>query len=462
MKTNKRFWKRGAWGLFAAGAVVALVCGMSANHSKGLVIHEWGTFTSVQGGDGQLMSWHPLESSQLPGFVYDWKNPGLNRKPLPPPFAMLPGGGLSKAGMLTWQRMETPVIYFYSEQPEVVDVSVDFPQGLITEWYPQATQIGPSSVAAPPVIKTLDQYAHKVGVKPSFTFASLLKEPGTKASRARWGRIEVLGKNGDLERELPTDKSGSHYFSARETDSSFLQLDSLVATNRNPETEKFIFYRGVGSFATPLRVTAQGAGELTLTNTGSEPLEHLFAMTLKNGAGKFVYVERLGPGEQRSVKVESGENTLPVAKLSEQLGQQMAQALEKEGLYAREAGAMVKTWRDSWFEEDGTRVLFVLPSAWTSRTLPMKTEPRPKELVRVMVGRAEVLTPARVDELTGLMQKAGDGNGEAKEQVVAQLRKLGRFAEPAMSLATRNVKREVNQAAWGLYQSAVKQGNAAL
>ena len=55
---------------------------------------------------------------------------------------------------------------------------------------------------------------------------------------------------------------------------------------------------------------------------------------------------------------------------------------------------MVNTWKDSWFAEDGVRVLYVLPRAWTDRTLPLKLDPAPRELVRVMVGRAEVLAPA--------------------------------------------------------------------
>src|SRR5438876_3418336 len=52
--------------------------------NKGFVAHEWGTFTSVQGADGVLLDWKPLESSKLPGFVYDWKKPGLNRAAINP------------------------------------------------------------------------------------------------------------------------------------------------------------------------------------------------------------------------------------------------------------------------------------------------------------------------------------------------------------------------------------------
>src|SRR2546429_5550108 len=117
-----------------------------------------------------LLDWRPLESSRLPNFVYNWQHPGLNRHP----------GGmltLTKNVLVTLQRMETPVIYFYTDQPQTVDVSVDFPKGTITEWYPQASQIGPASAPVSPTIAKMDQCAHKVGAKPAFTFASFFDRP---------------------------------------------------------------------------------------------------------------------------------------------------------------------------------------------------------------------------------------------------------------------------------------------
>ena len=39
---------------------------------------------------------------------------------------------------------------------------------------------------------------------------------------------------------------------------------------------------------------------------------------------------------------------------------------------------MVKTWKDSWFAEDGVRILYVLPQSWTERTLPMLLNPTPQ------------------------------------------------------------------------------------
>ena len=109
--------------------------------------------------------------------------------------------------------METPVIYFYSDQPQTVDVSVDFPKGLITEWYTQASQIGPAGAPVSPTIAKIDECAHKVGAKPSFTFASFFDRPVYKESRIHWSDIEILpqkaGQSG-LAPALPLDHSGSH------------------------------------------------------------------------------------------------------------------------------------------------------------------------------------------------------------------------------------------------------------
>src|SRR5437899_12292029 len=114
--------------LFSVGLLVA-VAGVSgsliaAKPAPSYIAHEWGTFTSVQGGDGVLLDWRPLETSRLPKFVYDWSRPGANRQA---------GANqiFGKGGLVTRQRMETPVIYFYSEKERTVDVSVQFPQGLI-------------------------------------------------------------------------------------------------------------------------------------------------------------------------------------------------------------------------------------------------------------------------------------------------------------------------------------------
>src|SRR6266700_4362314 len=97
--------------------------------SENLVVHEWGTFTSIAGKDGVALEWRPLNgSTDLPKFVHTIQkaNEGLRH---------------GKADLVAAVRMETPVLYFYSGQEMDVAVKVDFPKGKITEWYPQARSI---------------------------------------------------------------------------------------------------------------------------------------------------------------------------------------------------------------------------------------------------------------------------------------------------------------------------------
>ena len=119
-------------------ATVALLVVSSALQAADppLVVHEWGTFTSVQGHDGKQAWWLPHLKTDLPSFVYSRRveNGGIKGAKL------LRG----KDGQSAILRMETPVIYFYSDTGRTVNVRVRLPQGEITEWYPQATRIGPS------------------------------------------------------------------------------------------------------------------------------------------------------------------------------------------------------------------------------------------------------------------------------------------------------------------------------
>jgi hypothetical protein len=125
---------------------------------------------------------------------------------------------------------------------------------------------------------------------------------------------------------------------------------------------------------------------------------------------------------------------MPLAELQTKIAARMAKALAGEGLFADEARAMVDTWTDSWFTDEGERVLYVLPRAWTDEILPLTISPAPDKLVRVMVGRAEIITPQRVASLRQVLLQAKAGDAEARARSEAQLKALGRFAEPAMQL----------------------------
>ena len=438
--------------LIIAGLAVTGMTGMrgqTQNHR--LVAHEWGTFTSVQGADGVLLDWKPLETSKLPKFVYDWTHPGLNRV-----FTGGGYGGFGKGSMIARQRMETPVIYFYSDREQTVDVTVLFPRGLITEWFPQARRIGPSIVPPGQGIAAMDSELRALGVSPRFTLASLFESENVGGSMIRWADVKILPTphHTGIAAQLPTDDSGSHYFAARDTDAAFVSADSFSRTNRLPEHEKFLFYRGVGNFSTPLRVTMKSDDAVMVTNTGTEPLAHLFVLGVKGMAGNFVYIDELLPGTEKTIPLGPQNQPLPGAVLNAELGRKLAESLVKEGLYPREAAAMVNTWKDSWFAEDGVRVLYLLPRAWTDQTLPLTLDPAPREVVRVMVGRAEVLSPGVEQTLADSLAKARTGDEQARMEVISQFKKLGRFGEPALRLATKGASMELAQSAWTLFQTA--------
>lgn len=111
---------------------------------------------------------------------------------------------------------------------------------------------------------------------------------------------------------------------------------------------------------------------------------------------------------------------------------------------------MVATWKTSWLTESGTRVLYILPRKWTDETLPLQLDPRPEQLERVMVGRAELITPAIESELQALYVALDRGTIGRAEGVrhLADL-ELGRFTEPALSrlkaLRYMRIDRDVNR-----------------
>src|SRR5215213_10095036 len=97
--------------LSLTAGLIGLTSHALAGLPPGYVAHEWGTFTSVQGGDGVQMMWNPFLPAELPRFVYD------RTKAFGPEMLLL------KSNLSAKQRLETPVIYFHSPEAMTVDVS---------------------------------------------------------------------------------------------------------------------------------------------------------------------------------------------------------------------------------------------------------------------------------------------------------------------------------------------------
>src|SRR4051812_11029335 len=116
--------------LLCGSALIALAISLrlfaSSDAKEKFVVHEWGTFTSVQGADGIQIEWNPLIKTDLPTFVYsrNVQQGGFAKGYQLSDF-------LGKGAMPSFVRMETPVIYFYSEKECTADVRVHFPLGRI-------------------------------------------------------------------------------------------------------------------------------------------------------------------------------------------------------------------------------------------------------------------------------------------------------------------------------------------
>ena len=334
MTISQRLRRIVAPALIAAAAASLSSAGLGSSAS-GLVVHEWGTFTSVAGADGQAVPWRPFSGpSDLPCFVYQLKDS---------PKTWVPGGLPAVSALV---RMETPVLYFYapSADEQTVDVRVDFNQGLMTEWYPSASK----------------------------SPAGIPKDIGANVSTLAWNQVRV--RPGAVP-DYPKERAPSHYYAARETAANALTV--------NGQDEKFLFYRGLASFPIALSATPVNDRGVRLENTGAAiPRVVLF----QNRGGRFGY--RIASAPRGVTMIET-----PVLESSFfALATDLERLLVEQGLFAAEAKAMVATWRDSWFEE-GTRIFYLLPQSSVDAQLPLTITPRPAATVRAFVGRLELATP---------------------------------------------------------------------
>src|SRR5262249_36569268 len=154
----------------------------------------------------------------------------------------------------------------------------------------------------------------------------------------------------------------------RETDSALIKVATLASQGANggfekkDQYEKFLFYRGLGSFPLPLTVkstarSSEGLG-LQLTNQSARPLEGLFAVQVENQTIRFGAVENIaGHGSLTCALPATLGKPMPLAEGVPAVKQAVAHALVEAGLYHKEADAMVNTWEKSYFRTDGLRVL---------------------------------------------------------------------------------------------------------
>lgn len=369
----------------------------AAATSSDLVVHEWGTFLGMNGSDGTALEGMYHEEHALPAFVH-----ARGRDQLRIPFVFLKG--------------ETPVIYFYTQKPQSVQIGVGFPKGIWTQWYPQARRVMPA----------LDAQAQSDG--------------SLKDGRICWAADIIPAdlvehrlkcKSGEIPR-VPTTSSDALWNYAREVDAAFVKTFDGARDPAVAEYERFLFYRGLGDARLPLQLSSARGGTLTVDKDQSlgEGIRHVYVIRIENGRGVYRYRPGLRQGWSVSGVIPGMEQSQSLGEFTKSIADDLAARLTASGLFAKEARAMVNTWASSYFQTDGVRVLFVLPQSWTDAFIPMTVIPKPKEVVRVMVGRIEMLTPAREQLAEAAVRSLANPDAGKREKAFAFLREQGRYVEP--------------------------------
>lgn len=339
-------------------ATLAIGLGAMAADTPGFTLHEWGTFTSVSGSDGVLLPGLQREEEALPGFVY--QHDGMTYRPK----------GYARPLHNVTIKLETPVIYFYTDQPFSAHVQVGFNGGSISQWFPNR-----SGGETPPPIK----------ISPN----GLLVGGDIDFATPYHGSIEW-----NVQVIPPSIDDSATVFKPYETLTWTCprQADSALVRTADGAAEKFLFYRGVGNFTLPVKFTLPDDRTLQIENDSDAAIPAVLIFNHPQyDMASFTLLNSMAAGEKRSVELPDPTAT---TNWEHEVYITMRAELIKAGLYPKEADAMLQTWWGSYFERPGLRAFWIVPGTFTSAVLPMAVAPAPQKETRVLVGRSELLTPS--------------------------------------------------------------------
>lgn len=371
----------------------------AGNSPEGWSLHEWGTFTSLQDESGNAMNGMNSDDEPIPEFVHRLASDLLVQ---PSDVAPVFYQGAPACHPDVTVRLETPVIYFHPPagvRETLVDVRVAFQGGWITEYYPNA------------VIQPSGENAEQTPV------ARLTAK--TRGS-LEWKKLKI-----------GTDGSGpeceDHVWTAPRA------VQAASVTTAAGESEKFLFYRGVGRREAPISVVRDTVkNELHLHSRWPAEIvralpariERLWLVDVKaDGTAAFrtpAPLELSADADKvvgtMSASFEPGDYAAGTMK---RLRASMKEALLLEGLFADESEALLNTWELSYFKSSGLRLFFMVPRAWTDHVLPLEVNP-PMEMKRAMIGRIEIVTPEQRRHLAAIAAGPTSNGNWFMEQMKAQ------------------------------------------
>jgi hypothetical protein len=411
-------------------AVASLFAANVARADNPVIVHEWGTFTSLQDENGKAIGGINVDDEPAPNFVYtagQRRVVALNHNPYTfglPPYCGFQGKGGTLAPVgdpEVTMRLETPVLYIYPPKGEPasavppLDVNVDFHGGILSQYYPYATTLGAAADTKGPIALT------------DHTMSGLY-----------WNSVR-LGSTG-----TPVQTQDQVWTTPRETNAPLLEVhpkmkDVNGVVHDDAQVEHFLFYRGVGHLDSPLhissteRLTPLGAGPICID---PEPYPETFTSTgwladiRADGSCAFTALPSISIPEKAAWKPNGcrfSASDFSAGNLTK-LQASMQAALVKAGLYPDEASAMLRTWELSYFKSPGLRFFYIVPRAWVDKTLPLTITGAPVEITRVMVGRIELISDEQKTTLARLKQEASP-NLMSLKQAAYEAMQSGKYSK---------------------------------
>ena len=365
-------------GVALLGAILAGASGPT--QAADLVVHEWGTITTIHAADGTPKGGLNSidEADVLPKFVHRYEPETTRQKP-ERILGKLPNiPGRPDVTM----RLETPVIYFHpppnAKYTAPIDITVRFRGGVINEFYPD----GAASVA-------LD----RARIADKSHEGIITEWNGDVLNNYVVGALKWKGLRLHDTVVAPLTRS-EIWLAPREVNSV------SVFSPEAGEGEQYLFYRGVAHLDALLATkTTRGSVELStpVNLAWLEASATIPGIWLADVRADGVIAFRAQPAVTLQ-KENAGKELAKIKRFSggdytatgaAQLRGELKRALIGQGLYADEAEAMLNTWKASYFQKPGLRVFYIVPRQWTDYFLPLEFSV-PARVTRVIVGRIDL------------------------------------------------------------------------
>lgn len=365
--------------------VTAGVLGLVASPASAgepLVVHEWGTFTSLQDETGRAIGGINTDDEPVPPFVHRVSHSVL----MPPqalPLNLLRSKGIPPHPQVT-MRLETPVIYFHPPEsqphPLTVDVHVELRGGWLSEFYPEADADAKA-------------FEERRSGEVTFRIFHVGELTSDEHGSLTWRSLRIGGPWAGPETTEQVWLAPRH-------------VDAAAVMSEGGEAEKFLFYRGVANLDAPIQVTSDRRrnflelrSQLPDSMRPEQPLTipaAWLADIRPDGTAAYRKLGSLSLTVDANVVAATTAASFPEPEFSTEslrrLRKEMHLALVADGLFPDEASALLNTWEVAYFKSPGLRLFFLVPRAWTDHIMPLDISV-PAELERVMVGRIELVTP---------------------------------------------------------------------